>query len=290
MERPDRANRREGSQPERDLERDLERLLRAPMPAARLDDLDARVARVAASDPSAAPHPSAWRRLVAAMGTLAATAVIAAVLVTALVSGRLDGPSATASPVAQASAQSPAASAGTPSPSASASASASGEASAMPEGSAPDATATPGPTPAPTGTPRPTARPTAAPEPTPDPRPEPTPAIYRGTGSLGAPVTVHGITVTMSPTDVPATVGDVCAKYGRESLAYSLHVTWRDPVPNSEPWLYVGSTPYFVIWWEPAYAVNADVVTVLCHVPGESQTVHVEISDGPDLVRWTLKP
>lgn len=277
------------------IERDLERALRDSPPSERLADLDARVARMAAAGPRAAP--AGWaRRTWTMLGTLATTALIAVLAIVVLGNGRADPPAATpslAAVVPDAGAGSSPSAQALPSPSPSPS---------PPQVASPTVepvvTPAPEPTPDPTEppTPRPTEKPTPRPTkpPQPDPEPEPTTRVYAGSGSLGEPLTVHGVTVTMQRTDVPASVGSSgCESAGREAYAYTFRMAWNDPKGSVEPYIGVGQHQYNVVWFEPGFAVNANIVTVVCHKAGDNDKVFVESSpDGTPmtLYQWRFTP
>ena len=106
-------------------------------------------------------------------------------------------------------------------------------------------------------------------------------------------MTVHGATLLMSRTDVPADIGDVCARKGWDTWAYTVHLSWKDPAGDVEPYFVVGEHEYHVIWWETPWRVNTDQITVVCHKPGDSARIRAETTpDGVPITTyiWKLTP
>jgi len=276
------------------LERDLGLLLREDASPRLLAALDARVERIAAGSPATTGRwQRAWGVMAAALGAL----VIVLVAVVAL-AGRPDAaPAATPTlPAAVASEQ------GTPSPEPTLEPLIEPIPQASPSDTvAPTPIDTPAltgaPTAAPTDRPTPKLTPKPTPKPTNEPQPggeaEPTPRTWSDSGPLGAPLTIHGATLTMSRTDVPSAIGDVCARKGWETWAYDVHLAWKNPAGSVEPYLVAGEHGYNVIWWETAWKANTDQVGVVCHKPGDSARVLAETTpDGIPITDyvWRFTP
>jgi hypothetical protein len=281
-----------------DLEIELQQLLREEPSPVSLHALDARVARVAAAGPASARGRLA--RLGSAIGLLGATALVAFVAVVMLWSRAADGPAATpvvthgavadsdASPV---SGQPPAATLVPSEP-----ALQSEEPSLEP---VPTPTATPEPDPTVDDTPKQHAQPTPKPTPKPtrEPAPggeaEPTPRTFTGSGSLGQPVTIRRATLTMSRTDVPADIGDVCARKGWDTWAYDIRLDWSVPPGGTEPYVSVGGLNDNQVWWEREWKPNTDQIVVVCHDPADGGTVHADLTpDGIPITTyiWRFTP
>lgn len=259
------------------LEQELTRILADEPPAGRLEQLDDRVARMAAAGGFLRAGRGGARRAWAALGTLATTGVIVVLAAVVLSTGR--GPVATVAPPSLAAG--PVAGASDPATSGPPTASPTEVPSPTKAPSA-SPTATPDPTPPPTAeptpkpTPKPTPRPTKAPPPAPEP--EGTPAVYSASGSFGQTLTVQGVSVTMDRIETPAAYVGSCENVSRETYAYSFRMNWNNPPSGIEPWIAVGAHPYNSLSFEPGWAVNTDIVVVLCHQPGDSDKVLVESS------------
>jgi hypothetical protein len=168
----------------------------------------------------------------------------------------------------------------------------------LPTSSATPATPRP-PTPVPTdtpppATPKPTLRPTAkpTPKPTPDPEPEQRPEVRTATGSFGQTLTLDGVKVRMDRRDPSQDPGIRCGTsddpetQGYDDIvSYDLRVTWPNPADASEPWIAVGSTPYFVLWFDPLVKSGVDVVFSTCKRKDDSFKTMVEFApNGDDVV------
>lgn len=276
--------------PGEDLEAALRRALASPPPEGRLDDLDRRVAEALARPPG--PRGAGrLRRAAAATRTLAATAVVLGVLVVALSfrppQGVPGGSPASTEGMTTASG-------GPATPSASHTSAGVSSPPASPTVAAPSPITTPTSNPAGTGAPTraPTAPPTTAPSPSapvPDPEPEGTPRIFSASGPLGQALTVNGVTVTMYETATPPQHATTCDYASRETRAYAFRMDWTNPPASIEPWIALGANPHNVVTFEPGWAVNTALTVILCHAPGDTESILVESSPPGSpmtLYRW----
>jgi hypothetical protein len=200
------------------------------------------------------------------------------------------------SPVAAAAASSPEPSAVAPST------------PATPAASPPDVTAsptvqpTPEPTPTPTPeppdpTPAPTKRPpSATPKPVVDPAPEPTPVVYRESGSFGSTLSAGGVTVSLdrhAPSSEPRCVSDDPEVQGFTEIAsFTLEITWSKSSEAMEPFVAVGSKPYFNVQWSDPFHGSGTYTWSTCVRPGDTgqATVSFEANGGaPRSYRFTFR-
>jgi hypothetical protein len=162
----------------------------------------------------------------------------------------------------------------------------------------PEPTPEPTPRPTPDPIPTPTQRPAPTPKPTHDPAPEPTPAVYTAAGSFGSTLSAGGVKAFLdrhAPSSEPnCASGEPSLQGHTQVVSFDLEITWSKPAEAMEPFVAVGSKPYFNVQWsDPSgFQSGGTYVWSTCVRPGDDDVAVISFeSNGgaPRSYRFTFR-